>query len=267
VPSAPTVSAPGQQEHPAGAQSFRMRSAFAWAIFSRSPSASCVCSKPRTASAGVGRGLGAPAPGRAVKLGVAAQHAPVVDRQRARVDVKREPDRFKLAPEVLVLRLVKIMTLGVIVDQGAAEPKIVDASAQLPDSRFGILHRQGRETPETVGMPSHDVGQEVVCVHGVIGRQPRVYVRLDPRHGQREDLQVDPVRVHLRYPVLGEVGQPKLASFRTLGGNSDLQRRLRLAFWQTWNREGLFQCDVLHSATVSGSLAAHSVSVRVNSSG
>jgi hypothetical protein len=63
-------------------------------------------------------------------------------------------------------------------------------------------------------MLRHDLRQVVVGEPGIVARGRRVDVGLQAGNGERQHLDVNARRVHLRQPVLGEVRQLAAQSAR-----------------------------------------------------
>jgi hypothetical protein len=133
----------------------------------------------------------------------------------------------------------------VVVDQRAAEAELADGAAEFLGRCNRVLHRQRGEPAEPVRMLGHDPRQVVVGEPGLVPGGRRVDVGLQPGDGQRQHLDVDARRVHLRQPVLGEVGKlagPVLDQAPDppgVGPGKGWPVKVR-------DREGLLQGDVLH---------------------
>ena len=117
------------------------------------------------------------------------------------------------------LRVVQILALGVRVHDDALEPQLRHAALDLFGGVGRILRRDRGQAGEACRVPGDGGRQLIVRVHRQRGR--RVGVEdLHARRGQRQQLQVDPGRVHVADPAGIQVGEP-------LGDRAGPRRRVQ----------------------------------------
>jgi hypothetical protein len=121
------------------------------------------------------------------------------------MQVQRYGQLLQRGPDLLVPRFVEVVACEVVVDQRAAESELADGAAEFFRRGLRVLRGQRGEPAEPVRMSGHDPGQVVVGEPGMVPRGRRVGVGLHAGDGERQHLDVDTRRVHVRQPVLGEL--------------------------------------------------------------
>jgi hypothetical protein len=147
-----------------------------------------------------------PAPSRTDEFGVILDDPPV-DRGGAWMDVQRNVEVLQRHPKRVELGLVEVMAQRVVVDERTAQAK-ADGPAEFLNCRRHVLKRQRRESRKPRGMLGNHLQQLVVCLARIALGNLDVRLHLDPRTGQREHLDIHAGTIHLREPVLGEIGEP-----------------------------------------------------------
>ena len=170
------------------------------------------------------------------------------------MQVQRHAEALELGPYRPELRLVQVVAPHVVVVQHALEPEFLHRPAQLHHRGLRVLQRQGREAREPGRVLGDRLGQVVVDPprggHGLGG----VVDHLQAGRGQREDLHVDAVRVHVRQPQLGQVGQAPEPLLRHRPRNRKTLPDRTLLPDRSGNGERLFHGHNTHISSRSGPL-------------
>ena len=159
-------------------------------------------------------GLLSERPGRAEQPGVPFVDLRHAGQRVARMQVERRVERGHRAPErpvlrkIVVDRRIGLVDLGKAVHIRAHEAELLHAALKLPRRRVGILHRKRGEAEEPVGALGDFLGEEVVGLRGDRDGLGPVVDSLHRRRVERQDHDLDPVRVHLADPPVVEVEQP-----------------------------------------------------------
>ena len=132
------------------------------------------------------------------------------------MQVQRKVQLFQLLPERQIPRIVQIhdgiqiANLRKSVDHCSFEAQFLDASRQLGDRGVRILHRQSRETCETIRPLCDELRQDIVGFAGHLSGTFRLRYALNRRIMQRQDHELDSILVHFRQTELFEVEQAPL---------------------------------------------------------
>jgi hypothetical protein len=112
------------------------------------------------------------------------------------------------------------------VDQRAPETEFLDAAFKFARGHFGILHRQRRQTDETIAPLVDFLRQDIVCFARDLRSQFRFVDGLHGRRIQRDDHDLDSGLVHEPESLVLKIKQP-VAQF----GPNGCSKRLRIAEW------------------------------------
>lgn len=123
------------------------------------------------------------------------------------MQIQRHAEALQLGPYRSELRFVQVVPPHMVVVQHALEPELRHRPTQLHNRGLGVLQRKGGKAREPFRMCGDRLGEIVVDLprghHGLRG----ILDHFHARRGIREDLDIDPVGVHVRQPQLGQIVQ------------------------------------------------------------
>lgn len=154
-------------------------------------------------------GLHAEAPRRPQQPLIASVDPLLVGQRDAGVQIHRHAELLHGSPErfdrgfVEVLGGVLVTDVAVAVDQGSHEAEVVYGAPQFLGGLFRVLQGQRGERAQPVGVPGYEVFRGVI-VHpaGHVDGLAGVGDAFNAGLGQRQDVDGDPIAVHILYPLV-----------------------------------------------------------------